>query len=605
MYTHRLIFLLCLSLFFLTRSSAQHLKVETWYDSKKLALKESFYVLKRNPKVQDSLYTSYYQNGNVKSIGHYTRNKASGWWEYFYENGNLKMRGELKDNVSDGNWEYYYENGGLNMEGIIDNGMREGEWKFYYENGNLKTVGEYQENKKEGLWTYFQEDGTFKAQAFFQKDKGKYTELYPNGSVKVEGVIVDGKSNGIWKYYYENGNIKAEGEERNGAREGFWKFYHSNGKLASEGAYVKGKEQGHWNYYYDNGNLSAEGENVEGVKDGRWKLYYPNGTFKAEGNFQMGSGSYKEYYESKKLKIEGYIKQGKNEGEWTYYYENGALEGKCTFTDGKGHYTGYYENMNLKMEGMIEDGMKTGIWKLYHIDGAFAGQYKTYYEGDVPVFIPLQQTTRDSIRRDSIRPVEKPDLKLPKKKSRHYTRKVNEYKDFILSMQPLGLLRNKLSTTFVNHFPVSLEYYYQERLGFEVSYSLLRDPFFREPSGFSKRGFSAYFRQKLYQKDQDNGMFYWGQELRFTSLDYFSSDINSVPSSFHTNEKLYEFSLIFGDRLLRDARKRGWTIDIYAGLGIGYRDITHHNAGTNVFPGLNTRRFTVPFRFGLSAGYLF
>src|SRR5690606_1419012 len=99
--------------------------------------------------------------------------------------------------------------------------------------------------------------------------------------------------------------------------------------------------------------------------------------------------------------------------------------------------TGYYENMNLKMEGMIEDGMKTGIWKLYHVDGAFAGQYKTYYEGDVPVFIPLQQGGRDSVRRDSLRPVEKPELKLPKKRSMHYTKNVKEYNNFILNIQQL------------------------------------------------------------------------------------------------------------------------------------------------------------------------
>lgn len=608
MYMRRIVFFIFLFSLLDTIASSQHLKVETWYDDKKTILKESFYVLKSNSKILDSTYTSYYHSGKIKSTGNYLKNKGQGLWEYFYENGNIKMRGNLKDNSAIGKWEYFYENTGLNMEGTIEKGMKEGEWKFYYENGNSKSLGEYRKNQKEGIWKYFNEDGSYKAQAIFQKDNGMYTEYYPSGAIKSEGEITSGKSSGIWKYYHENGNLKAEGEEKDGLREGLWKFYYDNGVLASEGNYLKGKEEGKWKYYHENSKLSAEGENVEGQKEGYWKLYYKDGAFKAEGNFKKGDGLYKEYYESGKLKIEGYVKQEKNDGEWKYFYESGALEGKCFFIEGKGHYTGYYENKKLKMEGAIEDGKKVGTWKLYNENGQLAGYYKTYYEDDVPVFVPIEEVATDSVKVDSIKPIEKPQVKLPKKRSRHYTSKVNEYKDFIIAAQPAGLLRNQ--------FPISLEYYYQERLGLEINYTFLRNPFFGAAPTMSlaeyHRGFSAYFRQKLYQRDQDKGMFYWGQELRFSSIDHFviHKDTNTeVTSRYQSNEKLYEFSFLFGDRILKDSRKKGWTIDIFTGLGGGYRKITRNYPSApsidRLFTYLNTKNYSIRFRFGFSVGYLF
>lgn len=605
MHTRRIVFLIFILSSFLTRVSSQHLKVESWYDTQKNILKESYYVLKKSPTVQDSSYISYYHNGKIKSKGNFSRNKANGNWEYFYENGVLKMKGELKENVPHGYWEYFYESGTITMKGNILQGMREGEWEFFYENSNMKTIGKYQKNQKEGLWRYFHEDGSFKAQAEFTKDKGKYKEFFPTGIVKSEGEIIGGKSNGHWKYYYDNGQLKAEGEEKNGMKEGFWKYYFKEGKIASEGNYLKGMEDGKWKYYHENGSISSEGDIKEGQKEGYWKLYYKDGAFKGEGNFKQGDGFYKEYYESGKLKVDGSIKKGKNEGEWKYYYESGIKEGECFFTDGKGYYRGYYENGKMKMEGTIENGNKVGIWKLYNEAGELAGYYKTYYEDEVPVFVPLEDAKTPG--KDSIKPIIKPIVKLPKKRSRHYTYKVNEYRDFILSFQPLGLLRHK--------FPVSLEYYIQERLGLEINYTVLRDPIFKAASSIAtnevfKSGFSAYFKQKLYSKDQDNGMLYWAQEIRFTSLDYLVKHQDTTGTSLlQANEKLYEFSILFGDRLLRDSRKKGWTIDVFGGLGIGYRSIDRNYQSTAVkdalFLGLKTRSFTIPLRLGLSVGYLF
>jgi antitoxin component YwqK of YwqJK toxin-antitoxin module len=589
-----------------TSVSAQHVQVENWYDDEKHQIKEVYYVLAKNRSVLDSFYSTYYQNGNLKAKGFYIKNRATGPWEYYFENGNLRSRGELKDNQTVGVWEYFYENGGISMAGELVKGQKENEWKFYYENGEVKSTGSYEKGKKQGLWTYFNEDGSFKAQAEFTDDQGMYREFYPSGKLKSEGEISGNRSIGLWKYYYEDGTLKGEGEEKDGLKEGYWKYYYQNGKIASEGKYVHGVEDGPWKYYHENGQLSAVGEHKEGQKEGYWKLYYSNGAFKADGNFKNGDGLYKEYYESGKLKVEGNVKKGKNEGPWKYYYESGAKEGEAVYEEGKGNYVGYYENGNLKMEGRIEDGNKVGIWKLYKDDGTLAGYYKTYYENDVPVFEPIEPLAKDSTVDSTQKPItELPPSKIPKKIPRNYKKKVNEYQDYILGIQPLGLFRDQL--------PISLEYYIQERLGFEVNFTFYRSPLLGRHSSLPHgieytQGFSSYLRQKLYQRDKDYGMIYWAQEIRYTFIDHY---VNTNDYGLLNNrESVYSASIIFGDRLLKDAKKRGWTADLFGGIGIGYREIKKNYQSSVLkdayFSSLNTSKIAFPIiRIGVSVGYLF
>jgi len=98
-------------------SYAQLDNVHTYYDLSKKHIKENYYVLRKNTQVRDSLYISYFQNGEKKSQGSYRKNKAEGLWQFFYENGNLKMEGEMLAGEKNGVWLYYYENGSISMEG--------------------------------------------------------------------------------------------------------------------------------------------------------------------------------------------------------------------------------------------------------------------------------------------------------------------------------------------------------------------------------------------------------------------------------------------------------------------------------------------------------
>jgi uncharacterized protein len=222
----------------------------------------------------------------------------------------------------------------------------------------------------------------------------------------------------------------------------------------------------------------------------------------------------------------------------------------------------------------------------------------------VPVFKPLEDE-KTKAKLDSARK-NQPNFKAPRKKWRNFTAKINEYHNFILSANPVAAV--------IHRFPVSIEYYTQERLGYEFSCMLFRDPFFKSHSALpanteSRGGFSLYLKQKLYNKDNDNGMIYYAQEVRYTQMNYHvTRDSSGVQTALDATEWKYEFSLLIGDRLIKDPKKKGWTLDIFGGLGVGYRNVSKHYQSTpkldSFLPHLKDSRITIPVRFGFMFGYL-
>ncbi len=590
-------------------------KVEKYYDAAKRIKQEVFLVKKtRNKVVRDSSYFSYYQNGKVKSKGQFKNNLPVGHWEYFYEHGGFKATGFFVQGQNHGVWNYYYENGNISTSGRYEYGIKSGDWKYFFESTNqlVKSEGAYSNNKREGTWKFYDEKGSFKAQAELKQDKGMYIEFYDTGTKKSEGLLLEGKSSGIWKYYHDNGQLLGEGEERNGLKEGEWFFYDNSGVLTSKGVYQKGKQFGVWYYFHPNGEIASSGEYHEDKKEGEWTTFNTAGKKIGVGNFKSGNGIYKEYYESGKLKLEGAVQNDKNEGQWNYYYETGEKEGGCFYTQGKGKYIGYYKDGVRKMEGLLENGYKTGIWRLYKPTGELAGLYKTYYDKDAPVFEPVVEDSVVVTKKDTLLPVEKPQLKIPKKKSRYFTPRVNEFRSYIVGVNPVALLRSSL--------PVSIETYFQERIGYELGLIYDNKPMFKSHANTKinelyYRGGQIYIRQKFYQKDQDYGMLYFGHELRYTTTTYASNIMDTLffpaqETNLVLRENTIEYAVLFGDRIMKDSRKKGFTLDVFVGLGIGYRmqnkDWPEENKQyKNTFSSVNSSEIKIPFRLGFTLGYVF
>lgn len=595
---------------------AQRVTVHTYYDEAETRIKETFMVMEGDKSILDGKYISYYQNGNIKSEGFYRNNEPTGYWSYNYESGKLKMRGQLRGNSNYGLWKYFYENGQVSMEGNIFNGKREGEWRFYYESGIKKSRGNFKNNEKTGIWNHFYEDGTLKAQAFYEGDTGFYKEFYNNGNVKAQGYNIDGKSDSTWIYFYENGIIQAKGIFKEGLRSGIWTYYYPNGNLSASGYYKRGEKNGNWTYYHENGKKSSEGIEIDGRKEGDWKIYDSEGYMKGEGFFESGNGIYKEYHDNGNLKITGEMKDGIHIGKWMYYYEDGSLEGTANFVNGEGEYIGYYPNGNLKMKGKIKNGKNVGNWELYREDGSVAGYYKPIYEEDKPVFKVSEEPSTEIIQGDYM----KPDYKYKKRGSRYFTPVINEFKGIIIAANPLAMILGSL--------PLSLEYYFQERMGYEIQFNIIRDPFFEngkdiEYNELYKRGFSIAARQKFYHKEKGIGMLYFANELRFSNIKHSANALdttdvyNPVSRTMNATENLYEYSFIFGNRWMKlfgetwsvKSKQSGFTIDIFIGAGIGYRDFQknypQNPVNEEIFDELRQGKLAISPRFGVNIGYVF
>jgi uncharacterized protein len=625
--------LLLISISFLLSqiATAQLRKAETFYDKEKKIIREVYYVRMTSPPAIEGLYTGFYPNGKVKNKGNYVNNVQNGIWEYFYDNGSPKMTGIVENNLRTGFWKYYSENGRISSMGNLKNGIRDGAWKFYYPNEELRSEGELVSGRKYGLWQYYYEDGTPKAKAHFVNDTGLYTEFGKDGKKRMEGWIVNGQSDSTWTYFYENGKPQAAGKEKSGLKTGGWQLFHPSGNLAAAGNYKEGIPDGKWTYYHENGKISAEGTEKKGQKEGIWKLYYPNGSFRAEGEFASGTGPYQEFYESGKLKAKGQLAGGKNEGSWKYFYEDGNLEGQAAFRSGEGDYRGFYPDGTLKMKGSIRDGKRTGTWEIFNPDGTTAGFHKHYEpENTQPGMMSLPEEKEllpnDTLRnqpvpanvnppavnppRNPVKPGTLPSARMHRKlRLRYFTPKVNEYKSLIVSTNPLALLYNQL--------PVSAEYYIRERLGHELTVTLLRNPFFSNTSQIPlnqiySRGFSVHLRQKFYHTDSNMGMWYFGHELRYTDLTHAATvfDVElALNRTLTRNENKYEYSLLLGDRWMQHPGSKGFTMDIFGGIGIGYRSSENKfdpkPAFQVIFESLPDRSLTLPFRLGLNVGYVF
>jgi antitoxin component YwqK of YwqJK toxin-antitoxin module len=556
-------------------------EVTLYYDSGKSLPRETFTVLSADPSVLNGPYKAFFTDGSLRIKGSYQMGEASGFWEYYYENGHPKMRGTLRNNANHGLWEYFYENGHLQMRGAVYDSVRQGPWKFFFEDGEVRSEGYFDDGEKNGIWKYYYEDGSLKAEENHLGDTVQYTEYYISGAVKLEGQKYRGESTGSWASFYEDGSLRSEGQYEDGRRNGLWKFYHENGRLSSEGDFLDGSSVGKWTYYHENGNISAEGAEQEGVKEGYWKLYHEDGDFKGEAVFNEGEGTYREFYDDDALKVKGYIVDGKNQGKWLYFYPDGKLEGEAVFNRGKGTYVGYYRDGSLKMKGAIEDGERTGVWELYKQDGKLAGYYKSIYEDNKPVFRALRSDDDKAVREKGSKNSLNPDYMYRKKTLRYFKPRVNELRSVIVGINPLGLLMNRL--------PLSVEYYMQERLGYELEIGLQRDPFFHAGQQIAHgnvytRGGFVSLKQKFYHRDTRSGMFYFGHRLGFDYL-YHNTNLDSpaeVLREVIAREQRLSYALLLGTRLIKDAdmvntritkeqRAGGLTFDLSFGIGIGYR----------------------------------
>lgn len=588
-----------ISLSFVCALLAQGKKRTSFYKDNENQIREVYHLRDTLDHILHGEYMSFYMNGNMEKKGNYDEGLPEGQWEYYYENGKLKMQGELEAGDPNDFWIYYFENGKKKMEGKVVGDRREGDWLIYYQNGVVKRKGAFVDGMRRGLWFYYYEDEILKGKVDFFENRGKYTEYYRSGNIRAKGMKFGTKNHNKWVYYYQNGAKLAKGSFNKGKKNGEWNYYHPNEQISSVGKYLNGKATQEWKYYHPNGTLQSSGSFDEGQKQGEWSLFGANGKLKGKGNFDKGSGTYLEYHDNGKLKVKGFMSNGVNQGKWLYYYPTGQKEGECGFINGSGQYTGYYQNGVLKIKGRIERDKKVGTWDMYDKTGVLSGLYQPYYEQDSP----LELLTVGSVIHINYGVA---DYKFKTSKFKYFDSRINEFIGIIAGGNPALVL--------LGGFPLSLEFYLQERLGHEFEFTLIRNPFFKEDfrvpvDDLFKRGYTIAFKQKFYNPDDKFGMWYFGHALYYSNLTHFANiqDLNASSIVFATSseEHKFEYGAILGYRLKVRAAERGFTIDAHVGMAAGYRNFNLSKIRPKAFDFLNQTAFSNTFRAGLNVGYVF
>ncbi len=585
-----------LLLILITWDAIGQVKVISYYDADSSKLKEVMTLKDSTSGVLHGPFVEYFDNGKIKSKGSFSDNFQNGDWEYYYENGNLKSKGNLLNGVTYGVWQFYYENGQVSRKGNISNDKKQDAWQYFYENGGNKAQGQYVNDLKEGIWNFFYEEGNIKAQGYFRSDAGKYKEFYPSGHLKNEGVVVSGQKEGAWIYYYPSGEKQAYGLYQKGDRQGLWRFYHQSGALLSNGRYRDNMQTGEWKYFYETGELASKGKKNEGRKDGFWELYYESGEVKAKGEYLEGNGDYIEYYPNGAVKSKGAIKEGKYDGEWLFFKEDGTLDGRGQFELGSGVYTTYYSDSTVKSTGEVKDGKRVGTWKLNKPDGTLAGYNKIIYEEEEPIF--YTDLGENPGATQSI----KPEFHRRKRKSRYFIPRLNEYKGYILATNPLAPL--------VGNLPFSLEYYIQERLGYEFQYVFIRRPFFLGNQDIGngvtyRRGASLKLRQKFYNLNRKGGMIYFGHEIGVRTVET-RVNLSNITGALRFPQTTFEYGVFIGNRWMKKPDNASITVDTFLGFGLGYRigklNADYSDEQRAFFSEVNQTALTLPFTFGIMIG---
>ncbi len=586
--------------------------MQTFYEVEGAPLKEEFSVNNKNEL--DGEYISYFKNGTVKSQGFFSQNVSTGKWRYYFESGELRMVGNVVQGKNNGLWQYYYESGGKKMEGYLEDGKRTGNWVVYASNGAKQSEGRYENNARVGIWKYYASTGGLKASEEIKEDYSVYSEYYITGELKSTGKKFDGKKEGEWNYFYEDGSKEAKGIYKAGKKFGAWVYYNESGTIKAEGNFINNLTDGIWIHYYESGIVKIKGKLYKGQMDGEWSFYYADGKLKGEANYELGDGIYKEYYKTGSLKVKGKVVNGKNQGVWQYFYESGYLEGECNFRNGEGEFIGYYPpttrkemkgglHGKQKMKGLIQDDRKVGIWELYETNGDLAGYYKPYYEGENEGFLLANDKEEQKALSAERRKVRIGSYSYSSSGNRYFKSKLNEHRAYIINYNPIAV--------FYNLFPVGVEYYMNERLGYEMLLQYIKNPFLKDFEDIDDgktftQGVSASIRQKFYQKGTDFGVPYFGHELRYTYLQH-STNINQQPV-FGAFESKYEYAIFIGFRYFKNQQNNGFTVDIFLGGGAGYRDFVktyQSNRISDPFSNLNSNSLSLSLRAGFHLGYTF
>lgn len=319
---------------------------------------------------QDSIYTEWFETGNVKVEGEYNADQAANFWRYYYRDGRLKSLEEIREEENY-LWEFYLPDSAHTQTVIAGTG----ELVSYYTTGRVKEWYNYKEGLKDGPFEEFSIYGysTLKGNFKGGLKNGKWEYAYYTGDKEKVTNYKDGLLHGAYTFFYDNGTVYIDGRFENGEKQGEWTWFTNKGTKDMTGVFKNGQQDGKWTYWYPTGELSYTAHYLLGAKTGTWTYLYKNGSKFKQGPFEdnLKNGKWKTWYEDGTILMEGNYSDGKEEGEWRNYWENGNLKNKTSFASGEleGEWLSFYPNGNQNITGRYSANMKLGEWLEFFENG--------------------------------------------------------------------------------------------------------------------------------------------------------------------------------------------------------------------------------------------
>lgn len=233
----------------------------------------------------------WYFDGSPYSLSHSTRGMLDSVYTSWYHNGQIDSRGPYAFDEKTGLWKYYSEKGALTETAEYEHDELNGVLTYYYEDGKTKQIIHYKDDKKEGAFTEYDPDGTLTYQIVYHNDdpvsyaywdsrdslvpaiplplhSGKVKTLFPNGKVSATFEFVDGYLNGEERYYYTNGQLKSVDSHEYGDKEGAFTRYYPNGKVEETGTYRFDNLHGPHREFNEQGVLTLDETYYNGSPEG-------------------------------------------------------------------------------------------------------------------------------------------------------------------------------------------------------------------------------------------------------------------------------------------------------------------------------------------------
>lgn len=143
-----------------------------------------------------------------------------------FPSGSTKERYSLCKKMFHGEYKAYYDNGQLRAEGEYTKNIMVGEWRYYYPNGKLLSVQKFNNGKLVNIDAW--DENSIQ---LMKAGTGTFELFYPTGEKMSKVTYKSCLQDGTWLSWFENGLIASEIHYNEGTPTGIWKFWDEKGNL--------------------------------------------------------------------------------------------------------------------------------------------------------------------------------------------------------------------------------------------------------------------------------------------------------------------------------------------------------------------------------------